>query len=239
MRKLSVLVSAAAIGFSTLLASAPLRAADITVEPEAVAEAHNWYVSIHGGIKFGEDWDDDFTTHCGSYCEKEWSGSLDTDNGFRVGGAVGFLFSDVFAIEGELSYLNQDFDEVDIDDDPYHKWDDVELDGDVSIFTGMINLIAGVPVGGVVRPYIGGGVGFAHISLDSDFDPVSLDDDDTTFAAQAFAGVDFGLTENVGLGIRGRLLHIGDVEFEDDDDCDHDFDVDLIKSVEAVLTIGF
>jgi hypothetical protein len=41
------------------------------------------------------------------------------------------------------------------------------------------------------------------------------------------------------LGIRGRILHINDLEFEDDDDCEHDIDVDLIKSVEAVLTFAF
>jgi opacity protein-like surface antigen len=63
-----------------------------------------------------------------------------------------------------------------------------------------------------------------------------LDDSDTTFAAQAFAGLHFGLTENIGLGVRGRVLHINDLEFEDEWDCDHDVDVDLIKSVEAVLS---
>ena len=50
------------------------------------------------------------------------------------------------------------------------------------------------------------------------------------------AGIQFGITENVGLGIRGRVLHINDLEFEDEEDCDHDVDVDLIKSVEAVLS---
>jgi opacity protein-like surface antigen len=239
MRKVSVLAGAAAMAIAAMISNTA-SAADIAVEPEPVAE-NNWYVSIHGGIKFGEDWDDDFLTKCGEHCEKEWEGSAEADNGLRIGGAVGFLFSEILAIEGELSYMNQDFDEFEAHEikkeEPYEYVG--EFDGDVSIFTGMINLIAGVPVGGAFRPYVGAGLGFAHVSLDGDSELISLDDDDTSFAAQAFAGIDFGLTENIGLGIRGRILHINDLEFEDDEDCEHDIDVDLIKSVEAVLTFAF
>lgn len=238
MRNLSLAASAAAVLAAATFAPVSASAADIEVPTEAVAETSAWYVSLHGGIKFGEEWQDHFLTHCGSlYCEEEWDVDLDTDNGWRVGGAVGYLFSDIFAIEGELAYMTQDFDEVDLPHVKGHP-DDWEWDGDVSIFTGMINLIAGVLVADFVRPYVGAGAGFAHVSLD-DISEGFLDDSDTSFAVQGFAGVDFGLTDNVGLGIRGRLLHIGDLDFEDDDDCDHEIDVDLIKSVEAVLTIGF
>src|SRR5687767_1566609 len=101
MRKVSVLAGAAAMAIAALMASNTASAADIAVEPEAVAE-NNWYVSIHGGIKFGEDWNDNFFEKCGDHCEKEWDTDFEADNGWRVGGAVGFLFSEVLAIEGEL-----------------------------------------------------------------------------------------------------------------------------------------
>ena len=206
----------------------PALAADIVTEPEPTVveeDVNNWYVSIHGGIKFGEDWDDDFDDD---------DFELETDNGWRVGAAVGYSFSSILSIEGEISYLNQDFDEA------HSDCCDFDLDGDASIWTGMINLIAGFPVGNFFRPYVGAGAGFAHVSLnDLDFDSVDLDDSDTSFAVQAFAGIDLMLTDNMALGGRYRVLHIGDVDLDDDDDFEHELDPDLIQSVEAVLTIGF
>ena len=242
MRKFA-LASAAAIGFAAMVGSLPASAADIEVPPEAVAAVNPWYASIHGGIKFGEDWDDDFSLFCDYNCPIDIDVTAETDNGWRLGGSLGYMLTDIFAVEGELSYMNQDFDEFSINKisikgysyDCHSAWCDQDLDGDASIITGMVNLIAGLPVSGLIRPYVGAGAGFAHVSLD-DVAEGFLDDSDTTFAAQAFAGIQFGITENVGLGIRGRVLHINDLEFEDEEDCDHDVDVDLIKSVEAVLS---
>lgn len=237
------LASAAALGFAAMAVSLPAGAADIEVPQEAVAEINAWYASIHGGIKFGEDWDDDFSLFCDSHCPIDLDVTAETDNGWRVGGSIGFMLTDIFAIEGELSYMNQDFDEFTIDKitikdhsfDCDWDWCTQDLDGDASIITGMVNVIAGVPIASILRPNIGVGVGVAHVSLDDVADGF-LDDSDTAFAAQAFAGLDFMITQSAALGVRGRVLHINDLEFEDDWDCDHDVDVDLIKSVEAVLS---
>jgi opacity protein-like surface antigen len=221
-----------ALAATALVGLAPALAADIVTEPEPVVveDVNNWYVSIHGGIKFGEDWDDQID-------DEDTDIEFETDNGWRVGAAIGYSFSSILSIEGELSYLNQDFDHAECDGCLFDEYD---LDGDVSIWTGMVNLIAGFPVGNFFRPYIGGGIGFAHVSLNDldDIDDFDIDDSDTSFAAQAFAGVDFMLTDNMALGGRYRILHIGDLDFADDD-FDHELDPDLIQSVEAVLTIGF
>ncbi len=167
---------------------------------------------------------------------------FETDNGWRVGAAIGYSFSSILAIEGEISYLNQDFDHAELDCiGALPCGADFDLDGDAAIWTGMVNLIAGFPVGNFFRPYIGGGIGFAHVSLNDldDIGPFDLDDSDTSFAAQAFAGIDLMLTDNMALGGRYRVLHIGDIDLSDDDDFDHEIDPDLIQSVEAVLTFGF
>jgi opacity protein-like surface antigen len=228
-----VLSGVAAVATAAFLFSSPASAADIAVEPEPVV---NWYLSLHGGIKFGEDWDDSFTHKCGPLCPvEEIDLSAEADNGWRFGGALGYMLGDAFAIEGELAYMEQDFDDFEVDGNKQLSFD---FDGDVSIFTGMINLLAGFPLGGFLRPYVGAGAGFAHVSLD-DIGDGFLDDNDTSFAIQGFVGLDVGISENVALGIRGRALHIGDLEFDDEDDFGHDVDVDLIKSVEAVLTFGF
>jgi opacity protein-like surface antigen len=218
-----------AIAAAALVASTPAIAADIVTEaePEVVVDENNWYFSIHGGYKFGEDWDDDF--------DDTEEIRIEADDGWRIGGAVGYSLGAILAIEGEISYLNQDFDVAEDDGGEF------DVDGDASIFTGMVNLVAGFPVGSIFRPYIGGGLGFAHVSLnDLDLDVgAELDDSDTSFAAQAFAGLDVMLTDNMALGGRYRLLHIGDIDLEDDGDGSHEIDPDLMHSIEAVLTVGF
>jgi opacity protein-like surface antigen len=234
----AIALATALLGISTSAISA-----DIAVEPEPVAE-NNWYVSLHGGVKFGEDWDDKFDLCFIERCEITLDVTGETDNGFRVGGALGYTFNEIFAIEGEVSYMNQDFDEGEINKIIVHGYEydchdcKFDLDGDVSILTGMVNLIAGFPVGQMLRPYIGGGIGIAHVSFNDVADGF-LDDDDNTFAAQAFVGIDLGLSENIALGIRGRLLHISDIDLNDEFDCEHNIDTDLIKSVEGVLTFAF
>jgi len=220
-----------ALAVTALMGLTPALAADIVTEPEpaVVEDVNNWYVSIHGGIKFGEDWDDEVD-------DGDFDIDIESDDGWRIGAAIGYSFSSIFSIEGELSYLTQDLDHADCDDCIVD--DEFDLDGDVRIWTGMVNLIAGFPVGNFFRPYVGAGAGFAHVSLDDlDFDNFDLDDSDTSFAAQAFAGIDLMLTDNMALGGRYRVLHIGDIDLEDD--FDHELDPDLIQSVEAVLTIGF
>jgi opacity protein-like surface antigen len=228
MKRSFVLGGVAAIAAAALMASTPVFAADIVTEPEpeAVVDENNWYFSIHGGIKFGEDWDDEYD---------DYDINIESDDGWRIGGAVGYSLGAILAIEGEISYLNQDFDVAEDD------LGEFEVDGDVSIFTGMVNLIAGFPVGSIFRPYVGGGLGFAHVSL-NDLDlgvGADLDDSDTSFAAQAFAGIDVMLSDNMALGGRYRVLHIGDIDLEDDDDGGHEIDPDLMHSIEAVLTVGF
>jgi opacity protein-like surface antigen len=250
MRRLPLLASVPAIAFAAMLGSTPVLAADI-VAPEPVAEANLWYVNLFGGIKFGEDWDDSIDCH-NEFCDESLDLTIETDNGWRISGAVGFLFNETFAVEGELSYMRQDLDSGHIDsfskDGHTIECDDCDfgLDGDVSIFTGMVNFVAGFPVSAGLRPYIGVGAGFAHVSLDADDDFSDDDDDffdngDTSFALQGFVGLDFVLSENMALGVRGRLLHIGDLEADgafDFLDCDHDLDPDLIPSIEVGLTIG-
>ncbi|HEY7748120.1 MAG TPA: porin family protein [Aestuariivirgaceae bacterium] len=271
-------LAGAAAGAAVMLAvSTPAKSADIVEEPPVVEE-NPWYISLHGGWKFGEGWDDEMfledvpvsdgflgnNTVCGAPavldaapCNRDvlLDLELDTDNGWRAGGAIGYGFSDIFAIEAEVAFINQDFDEVTIED--IHLTDpptldldcastpltcSAEIDGDISIITGMINLIAGFPMGGVLRPYVGVGAGVAHVSFE-DVGVVApsiccLDDSDTTFAAQAFAGLDFVFGERWAIGGRYRFLHIGDVDLEDDGGFQHDLDPDGIHSAEIVLTFG-
>jgi OmpA-OmpF porin, OOP family len=263
-----LLSGAAAIAAAAFLVSNPISAsaADIIEEPPPVAE-NNWYVSLHGGIKFGEDWDDDInvdecliaiplTPFCALFID-DVDVNAETDNGWRVGGSIGYIFNEWFALEGEVGYMKQDFDSLDIEEVsgnfiaiPFEFecnlsfCENIGLDGDVSVLTGMINAIFGFPIGAWLRPYVGAGAGVAHVNFDgvglSDFSSICcLDDSDNTFAYQLFAGADFMITENVALGGRFRALKIGHIEVEDDGDFEHSIEPDWMKSAEVVLSFGF
>src|SRR5688500_10154606 len=201
-----VIAGAFALATAVLGASTPVLSADIAVdepEPVPVVES-NWYVSLHGGWKFGEDWDDEIDLDiCILFCLlsiDEDDVTAETDDGWRVGGAVGYIVNDWLSLEGELAYMTQDFDSLDIHtiegsffgfpfsfDCDAPACSGIDLDGDVSTITGMVNAIVGVPIAGWLRPYVGVGAGFAHVSFDdvglSNISAICcLDDSETTFA---------------------------------------------------------
>ena len=211
-----------------LAASTPARSADIPAEYASPDESY-WYASLHGGIKFGEDWDDDWDNE---------DIALEFDDGWRIGGTIGYSLSSIFAIEGEVSYMRQELDPDQAA--PALVAVDCCDDGDLSIVTGMVNLVAGKVIADRVRPYVGAGAGLAHVSFkDVDLPAFDLDDSDLVFAAQGFAGLDFMVGQSFAIGARYRFLHLGDVEFKSDGQSAHDVDPDFIQSVEAVLTFGF
>jgi opacity protein-like surface antigen len=212
-----------------LAASMPARSADLPAEYDSPNESY-WYAAVHGGFKFGEDWDDNWDNE---------DIALEFDDGWRIGATLGYSLSSIFAIEGEVSYMQQELDP----DQAAQALVAVDCcdDGDLSIITGMVNLIAGKVIADRVRPYVGAGAGLAHVSF-NDVDlpgAFDLDDSDLVFAAQGFAGLDFMVGQLFAIGARYRILHLGDVEFKSDGQSTHDVDPDFIQSVEAVFTFGF
>src|SRR5215212_11674052 len=83
-----------------LAASTAARSADVPPAHGSPIESY-WYASVHGGIKFGEDWDDDWDNE---------DIALEFDDGWRIGGTIGYSLSSIFAIEGEVSYMRQELD---------------------------------------------------------------------------------------------------------------------------------
>jgi OmpA-OmpF porin, OOP family len=254
--KAGLLSFVSGLALSGLLFIPTAKAADMPVEPIVEEAQANWYVSLHGGWKFDEDWDDELDASHGDPLSDDFADlTIHTDDGWRIGGALGYSFNEWFAVEGEVAYMTQDFESVVFDEaDPAGEFalldgDEFDLGGDISILTGMVNAIIGFPIGGTFRPYIGAGIGAAHVDADANIsnqppafpgpDAFHLDDSDTVFAAQAFAGLDIGITENVAIGGRARWLHLSDFDLTDDEDHDHSIDPDGILSAEVVLTFGW
>jgi opacity protein-like surface antigen len=249
MLRMHFLAGLSAVALASVIAATPVTAADIAVEPEPVVES-NWYLSLHGGWKFDEEWDDDLDATHGVDPNDTAKLSIETEDGWRVGGALGYMFNSWLAVEGEIGYMTQDFKSAEfVEANPAGEFgglegDKFDLDGDTSILTGMVNAIVGFPIGSILRPYIGAGVGAGHVNADASITqaPINdfhLDDSDTVFAAQAFAGVDVAVSQNIGIGGRVRYLHLSDFDLVDDEDHKHSVDPDGIISAELVLTFLF
>jgi opacity protein-like surface antigen len=92
----------------------------------------------------------------------------------------------------------------------------------------------------VASIYIGLGGGIAHVNPNIDIGGNNgMNDTDTTWAAQAFLGVDLQLTDNLSLGGRYRYQHIGSTDYLDFDGDPVSVDHISAHSIEAVLKVRF
>ena len=141
----------------------------------AYAQSYKWYAAFGAGPSFLGDNDV-------SQAGLTLTGTFDT--GAAGYGAVGAIFND-FRAEGELFVSVNDFDTVEA------GGAGASASGDVSAVALMANGYYDFQTGSKWRPYVGGGIGFANVSIN---DLASLgfflaDDDDTVFAYQLKAGI--------------------------------------------------
>jgi opacity protein-like surface antigen len=198
------------------LMSGTAMAADLVIyEPINMADpvvAGNFYASIFGGAALIHQMDYDSTAATGT------GGVLNFDTGYSVDAAVGYNFGGGFSLEGQIGYLNAGLTDgtwVQNAPDPVIPFDS---EGSASALYGMINAWYGVDLGGIT-PFIGGGVGVAHVTLDGDFGgPLAasaFEESATTYAVQVGVGAAVSVTEDVDLVARYRYFMTGDVEFID------------------------
>ena len=103
------------------------------------------------------------------------------------GGVLGYDFGN-FRVDGELALrINK-----------INSLNGAPIDGDTSAFSYMVNGYFDFPTNGPVKPYIGGGIGFATVSIDwhvPGFFPLSqvsiADDSDSDVAYQFSAGIGY------------------------------------------------
>lgn len=197
----------------TLLASTAVVALAFTAPAQA---AGNWYVGFFGGA----NWVDDHsfsaaTSPTVSADTLTWS--TDGDTGFVVGGAIGLNLSGMangLRAEIEVAYRQNKVDGAWITNTTTPTAvSSGTLDFDHSTFSVMANAWYDFDLGGV-RPYLGGGVGWAETELDGQYlggvtGPFDFKDDG--FAWQLGAGVNFDVSPNVQMGIGYRYFKGPDV----------------------------
>jgi opacity protein-like surface antigen len=211
--------------------AAPVMAADLLVaEPasQPAMSSSEWYLSLHvGGVSIAPV---ETTFVYGG----PNTGDVSSDYGYRLGGAVGVELSDNVAIEGELSYATVNLSEFD-----YGVGTD-SVEGTAATTSLMANFVLGTDMGGL-RPYVGVGAGAVNVSLDipelvfggGD----ALNDNDWTWGAQVFAGLEVPVGENDYLGARYRYQRIGDTSFNDDNS--DPVSLGTIDAQSAELTLRF
>jgi len=126
-------------------------------------------------------------------------GDLTFETGYNLHGAVGTKFSNGLAVELELAYKDTDTDQYEL------AGMAVDIEGEISITTLMVNGIYNLDNSTLFTPYAGLGIGIGWIE--------SGGVDNTNFAFQVLAGVETEISSNLSLLTGYRYLTVG--EFED------------------------
>jgi opacity protein-like surface antigen len=135
------------------------------------------------------------------------AGGGETDNsGFDLELDVG-LFVDAFVgkdlgnvrVEGELAYRQNDMD----------NFGGIPVAGDMTSVAFMANIYYDFGEGNGITPYVGLGLGAAHVTFDS-----AISESDTTLALQFMLGMSFPISENLSMTTDLRFF-AAIPEFED------------------------
>lgn len=163
----------------TLLLASVFAASALTAGA-AAAQDTGWYVRGDVGSTFESKID--------STPERE------ADDGLALSLGAGYQLNDNIRIEGELAHLQGDLSGA--------------SGGDAKTLAGFANAYYDFNPGGQWKPFVGAGIGFGQVKIDSG----AIDDDDTGFAYQLKAGVGYEFNEKLTGELGYRYLGVTGVE---------------------------
>lgn len=169
----------------------------------ATANADGFYLGVQGG--YNDAVDADLNEDCGILlCISD--GTAAYDHGGAIGVVFGLDTSSGWRLEGELTYRENRFDEID--------WFDGlrPTDGRVTSTALMGNLIYDYAADSV-QPYVGVGFGGVNVSFDDvrDVDGALFDGSETVLAGQFIGGVGFTVAPSATLYVDYRAMFTEDV----------------------------
>ena len=137
---------------------------------------------------------------------------INFDVGYGLSGALGYHWG-LFRVEGEITYAESDIDEVEVVGIGFSG------SGDVSSLGFMANAFKDFEIGDGWQFNIGGGIGYAIVSInDASVGGVPLaDDDDWVFAYQLGTGIGYQMSPTTTLSLDYRYFATVDPEFNDVD----------------------
>lgn len=140
----------------------------------------------------------------------------DFDGGYGIGIAVGreinqWSNSNIGTrVELELSYRDNDVERLDFTGNG--AGNEANTSGDVSSTSLFANVLFDFKQQGAFTPFVGFGLGAQRTSYDLVYGPgVAIRDSDTTFAAQAIAGVSYDINTSTALTLDARYSRAFDV----------------------------
>jgi opacity protein-like surface antigen len=166
--------------------------ATIAQAAQSAQNANSFYVGGFGGVTFLPD----IRLSQAGF----GSGDLESDAGFNLGAVMGYKWVMGFRAEGEISYRQNDLDNL----------DGVPVIGDLSALAFMGNGWFDFHNGTPWIPYVGGGLGVASITLDS-----GGNDSDAVFAWQIGGGIGYEFLPGIVASVDYRFLATSDPSFED------------------------
>lgn len=192
MQKKSALLATTA--FAALAFAAPAHAA-----------GSGWYVNLTGGGNWLDD--NDFAV---SAAGDTLTVNTESDAGWVVSGAIGYSLAKMVTpglrVEVEVGYRENAVDGDWASSDGGADAGLIEYDH--SALSVMANVWYDFDVGGV-RPYVGGGIGWADVEVDGNFlsgDVPAFSYSDDGFAWQAGGGINFDVSPNMQLGVGYRYF---------------------------------
>ena len=126
--------------------------------------------------------------------------------GLTFGGVLGYDFEDL-RLDAEITYRDNDIDLI-----------GVPAEGSTTALSYMINGYFDVPTHMAVKPYVGGGIGYATVSInDANIPGVATvaDDSDSVFAYQLSAGLGFEISRRTTLSLGYRYFATQELELQD------------------------
>ncbi len=141
---------------------------------------------------------------------------LDFDTGMRFDFAGGYKITDAFAVELEVGfacnsvdsfgfYYGQDYD-ADISD--------YGLDLDLYQIPMLVNLSYTIPLNSPIRPFIGVGAGGLAAIASAEMYRFEEEESAFAFAYQAFAGINYRVSDNFDIGVIYKFMGSSDLEFD-------------------------
>lgn len=131
--------------------------------------------------------------------------STSYDPGIGLGGVVGYDFG-LVRIDGEIALRANGISDI----------AGVSADGHASALSYMVNGYFDFPTGGPLKPYIGGGIGFATVLVDIEvFGFQLVDDSDSVLAYQFSGGIGIEVNPRTTVSFGYRYFITDDPEMED------------------------
>jgi len=130
--------------------------------------------------------------------------TTDYDPGFSLGGVFGYDFGN-FRVDGEIALRGNMISRLGV----------TPIDGDTLAWSYMVNGYFDFPTNGPVKPYIGGGIGFATVVIDwhvPGFFPFSqipiADDSDSGLAYQFSGGIGYEINPRTTVSFGYRYFAV-------------------------------